>query len=100
MQQFVDLAHSLIVCNLQALSIEVLEKIKEKNMFTFGSTRQKHLAYQNFLKFKRDEGQLENRPHVSPSLLKVFNFMDKYQEQLPGFKFVVKEIFQQQIFGA
>ena len=77
-QQFVDLAHflvpfqfdehlkflmngSLITCNLQALGIEILEKMKEKNMFTFGSTRQKLLGYQNFLKFKRDEGQLENR---------------------------------------
>jgi hypothetical protein len=55
-QQFVDLAHflvpfqfdehlkflmngSLITCNLQALGIEILEKMKEKNMFTFGSTR-------------------------------------------------------------
>lgn len=116
-QQFVDLAHflvpfqfdehlkflmngSLITCNLQSLSIEILEKIKEKNMFTFGSTRQKLLGYQNFLKFKRDEGQLENQQHVSPGLLKVFHFMQKYQEQLPGFKYIVNDIFINQIFGA
>ena len=71
---------SLVTCNLQALSVEILEKMKEKNMFTFGSTRQKHLAYQNFLKFKKDEGQLENLPHVSKSLMKVYMFMQKYQE--------------------
>jgi hypothetical protein len=32
--------------------------------------------------------------------MQAFQFMKKYQEQLPGFKYVVNEIFQKQIFTA
>jgi len=31
--------------------------------------------------------------------MQVYQFMKKYQEQLPGFKFIVNEIFPKQIFN-
>lgn len=86
---------SLILCNKQSLNVEVLQHTRERNIFSFGSNRHKLLAYTNFLKKQRDQGQLgaQNRPHISPALSEVFNFMKKYQEQLPGFKYIVNEIF-------
>ena len=73
--QFTDLAHfltpfqydeqlrflmngSLVLCHKQSLNHELLQSIREKNMFIFGSTRQKLLAFMNFLKMHRDGDQL------------------------------------------
>lgn len=46
---------SLSMCSRQALSIEIIQNIKEKNMFVFGSTKSKLQAYQNFLKMRKEE---------------------------------------------
>lgn len=93
---------SLILCNRQSLNVEILQHTREKNLFCFGSDRHKTLAYTKFLKSMRDQGKLgaSNRPHISPALSEVVNFMKKYQEQLPGFKYIVNEIFMKQILTA
>ena len=91
---------ALSICNRQSLAIEVKENIKEKNMFLFGSTRQKLQAYQIFLKNRKEDKQLGNRPHITPSIMQVYQFMRKYQEKLPGFTYILDEILENQIFNA
>lgn len=40
-----------------------------------------------------------NRPHITPSIMQVYQFMRKYQDKLPGFNYVLDEILENQIFN-
>ena len=93
---------SLILCNRQSLNVEILQHTREKNLYSFGSERQKISAYSKFLRSLKDQQKLgtQNKMHISPALNEVFNFMKKYQEQLPGFKYILNEIINKQIFTA
>lgn len=118
--QFTDLAHfmtpfqyenqvkflmngGLLLCHKQSSNIEILQRIRAHNLFSYGSGYKKQNAFKSFLKAQRE--QLidgESNPHIPPQLMQVYNFMKKYQEQeaLQGFKYVINEILKKQVFAA
>mmetsp|Transcript_10057 Transcript_10057/g.16944 ORF Transcript_10057/g.16944 Transcript_10057/m.16944 type:complete len:408 (-) Transcript_10057:30-1253(-) len=91
---------TVLLLNRQALSLEVVQNVREKNLFTFGSTRQRLNAFANFLKGFRDDNQLQELPHVPPSILSVYAFMKRHQDKQVGFRYVVNEILHKQVFAA
>jgi hypothetical protein len=40
-----------------------------------------------------------SKPHITPSIMQVYQFMRKYQDKLPGFNYVIDEILEKQIFN-
>lgn len=72
---------SLLLCHKQSLNVEILQNTRPKNILTFGSSHQKEKAYVHFLKVQKHSPNFgQNKAHVSPSLMQVFNFMKKYQD--------------------
>lgn len=70
---------TLTISNKLALNMEILQNLREKNMFVFGSTRQKMCAYQNFLKIQREADTLRQSKaaHIPPALSQVYQFLHK-----------------------
>jgi len=93
---------TLTVCNKLSLNMEILQNLREKNMHVFGSTRQELCAYTHFLKIQRDEDLLRQSKgaHITPSLAQVYQFLYSEQEECPGFKYIVSEIFGKQLKNA
>lgn len=93
---------TLTISNKLALNMEILQNLREKNMYVFGSTRQKLCAYTNFLKIQRDEDLLRQSKaaHIPPALVQVYQFLLREQDKCPGFKYVLTEIFGKQVKNA
>jgi hypothetical protein len=73
---------SLLLCHKLSLNVEILNKIKSHNLFSFGSKHEKQNAYISFLQSQKEllsDGQ--KKPHIPSQLIQVFNFLKKYQDQ-------------------
>ena len=78
--------------NMRALNVEVLNTIRDKNMFIFGSTAQKTVAFQKFLGMNRSVP-------VSTTLAAVFNFLELERDKCSGFNKIIEDIITKQILG-
>lgn len=77
----------ITITNMRALNVEILNSIRDRNMFIFGSTHQKTLAFQQFMTAKRPA-----KVPVPPTLATVLHFLEKEQDKCPGFKYVLSEL--------
>ena len=72
-----------LLTSRQASNVEVLQNIREKNMFVFGSSRQKLNAYKHFLtnfssqtdNNSSDKQKLLASQHISPYMSDIITFL-------------------------
>lgn len=61
---------AILLCHKQSLNMEILHKIKNHNLFSFGSKHEKTNAYIHFLNQHKDSMADGNkRSHIPPQLM-------------------------------
>lgn len=79
---------------MRSLNQEILNTIRDKNIFIFGSTTQKTRAFCKFLKIKGTEDFC-----VPPNLSSVFKFIDNEAKKNAGYAFMLQEVIEKDILG-